>query len=69
MKVVRRVSVAALLTLTACGGSESAPSVDVAPSTHAELIDFWQEWREFERPAFDQPVVSNEARRSIQPPN
>lgn len=49
--------VAALIVASGCGG-ESAPTstADAGPGTHAELVEFWREWRDFERPGFSQGV-------------
>ena len=39
--------------ITACGDSEPVEEGAARPGTHEELVAFWGEWREFERPSFD----------------
>jgi hypothetical protein len=38
------------------GEAESSPEAPPAGSTHAELVELWRSWRDFERPAFDGEV-------------
>ena len=49
-------SLATALLIAGCGdGAPETPS-SPAPSTHAELVEFWEGWRAFERPAFEAGV-------------